>query len=69
LELLFETGRADVSVRGRWAAENAVGGHRTLNKTDSPFAPVSYRAPVMRTGIRQLLREFFFREVRHAGFS
>jgi hypothetical protein len=23
---------------------NAVGGHRTLNKTDSSFAPVSHRA-------------------------
>lgn len=31
LELLFETGRADVSVRDGWAARNAVGGHRTLN--------------------------------------
>ena len=37
LELPFQTGRADVSVRGESAARNAVGGHRTLNKTDSPF--------------------------------
>jgi hypothetical protein len=36
LELLFETGRADVSVRGEWAAGNAFGGHCALNKTDSP---------------------------------
>jgi hypothetical protein len=44
LERLFETGRADVAVRGEWAAGNAVGGHRTLNKTektDRPFVPVS----------------------------
>jgi len=40
LELLFETGRADVSVRGM-AAGNAVGGHRTLNKTDHLFAGLS----------------------------
>ena len=50
-------GRADVSVRGGWAAGNAVGGHRTLNKTDSPFVPVSHRALAVRTGTRRLLRE------------
>ena len=52
LELLFEMGRADVSVRREWAAGNAVGRHRTLNKTDSPFVPVSHRALVVRTGTR-----------------
>ena len=52
LEPLFETGRADVSVRGEWAAGNAVGGHRTLNKTDSPFVPVSQRALAARTSTR-----------------
>jgi hypothetical protein len=31
------------------AAGNAVGGHRTLNKTDSPFVPVSHRALAVRT--------------------
>jgi hypothetical protein len=34
------------------AAGNAVGGHRTLNKTDSPFVPVSHRALAVRTGTR-----------------
>jgi hypothetical protein len=42
LELPFETGRAGVSVRSEWAAGDAVGGHRTLDKTDSPFVPVSH---------------------------
>jgi hypothetical protein len=48
-ELLFETGRADVSVQGEWAAQNAVGRHRALNKADSPFVPVSYARELLPT--------------------
>jgi acyl-CoA thioesterase I len=44
LELFFQTGRADVSVRGGWAARIAVGGHRTLNRAGSPLSVVSYLA-------------------------
>jgi len=37
-ELFLETGRADVSIGGEWAAGTAVGGHRTLNKIDRSLA-------------------------------